>query len=330
MVLRRRNTDKWFSNFQILLVTHGLLGRGREERIKVAILDSGIDTQHPDFSDEDRDRIKEKVTFISSDTDVDTDGHGTHIAAIILRLTKNVDLYIGKITNTPSVTQREKIVEVRYTLFPCRNTENPLRKLQLIFPKALKFARTQWGVHMITLSFGFDSVRSPDTMGDEIRQCLHNGIMVFASASNDGGEGSRTYPAKYSGVVCAHSATWQGSKANGNPGLEGGRNFSFVGEYVRPIWPVKNPSNDNRMKYKSGTSYAAPVAVSVAAFMIGYIRKKKPGYAWVIKPWSPEGILTIFRMMAVRIDGYDWVSPTRYLKYTKEEKIMGDLQQYLG
>ncbi|KAI1826112.1 hypothetical protein F4861DRAFT_499199 [Xylaria intraflava] len=303
---QRKETDKWFSNFQTLLVTHRLLGRGREERMKVAILDSGIDIQHPDFSDEDRDRIKDKVTFIDSNADVDTAGHGTHVAAIILRLTKNVDLYIAKITNTPEVSEREGVV------------------------KALNFARTQWGVHMITLSFGFESVRSPDAMGEEIRQCLHDGIMVFASASNDGGESPRTYPARYSKVVCAHSTTWRGSKADRNPGLEEDRNFSFVGEHVRPIWPAKKPTDDNRMKYKSGTSYAAPVAVSVAAFMIGYIRKKMPDYAWVIKPWSPEGILTIFRMMAVRIDGYDWVSPTRYLKYTKEVKIIGDLQQYLG
>ncbi|KAI1110422.1 peptidase S8/S53 domain-containing protein [Nemania sp. NC0429] len=303
---QRRNTDKWFSNFQTLLVRHRLLGRGQEERIKVAILDSGIDIQHPDFSGEDRDRIKEKVTFISSDAEVDTAGHGTHVAAIILRLTKNVDLYIGKITNNPSAIQREHVAE------------------------ALKFARTEWRVHMITLSFGFDSVRSPDTMGDEIRQYLHDGIMVFASASNDGGEGSRTYPAKYSGVICAHSATWRGSKAERNPGLEEGHNFSFVGEHVRPIWPAKNSRDESRMKYKSGTSYAAPVAVSVAAFMIGYIRKKMPDHPWVIKPWSPEGISTIFRMMAVKIDGYDWVSPTRYLKYTKEGKILGDLEQYIG
>ncbi|KAJ8116066.1 hypothetical protein ONZ43_g4521 [Nemania bipapillata] len=61
--------------------------------------------------DEDRDRIKEKVTFIGGDADVDAVGHGTHIAAIILRLTKNVDLYIGKITNTSSVSQRETVVE---------------------------------------------------------------------------------------------------------------------------------------------------------------------------------------------------------------------------
>lgn len=188
---------------------------------------------------------------------------------------------------------------------------------------------------MISLSLGFDSVQSSDSMGDEVRECLHDGVIVFASASNDGGEGSRTCPAKYAGVICAHATTWRGNKSELNPGREEGPNFSFVGEHVRPIWkpePAKVASKreETKMEYKSGTSYATPVAVSVAAFMIGYIRKNMPDFAWVIKPWSPRGILAIFRMMAVNIDGYEWVSPTRYLIYTKEVEIIGNLQQHLG
>lgn len=310
----------------MLLAKHRILGRGRDERIKVAILDSGIDKKYPGFGDEDCDRIKEVVTFIGGDAAVDTVGHGTHMAAIILRLTKNVDLYIGKITNTSRVTRREAIAEViiKASSRVCEFSTDTF------WTKGLKYARTTWGVHIISLSFGFDSVQSSDSMGDEIRQCLHDGIMVFASASNDGGEGSRTYPAKYPEVICAHTATWRGNKSELNPGREEDRNFSFVGEHVRPIWPAKAPKDETKIDYKSGTSYATPVAVSVAAFMIGYIRKKMPDFAWVIKPWSPRGMLAIFRMMAVNIDGYDWVSPTRYLKYTKEAKIIGDLQQHLG
>jgi signal transduction histidine kinase len=83
-----------------------------EERLKVAILDSGINFAHPDFSAEDRGRIKDRVTFIGGDRDIDSAGHGTHIAAIVLRLTKNVDLYIGKITESQSVNQRMEIAEV--------------------------------------------------------------------------------------------------------------------------------------------------------------------------------------------------------------------------
>lgn len=111
----RRKTDKWFSNFQKLLVKYNLLGRENDDRLKVAILDSGFDLSYSDFSDEDRSRIKEKTSFVDGDSENTIDapaGHGTHIAAIILRLTKNVDLYIGKITNSSKVSQREEVARV--------------------------------------------------------------------------------------------------------------------------------------------------------------------------------------------------------------------------
>ncbi|KAL6408085.1 hypothetical protein AUP68_08458 [Ilyonectria robusta] len=302
---RRRKTDRWFLKFQELLIKFDI-GRGSEERLKVAILDSGIDYAYFDFDAEERFRIKDTVTFIGGDPMADRTGHGTYIAATILRLTKNVDLYIGKITDSVVVSQREEVAE------------------------AIRHARTKWGIHIISLSFGFDSVRYPDNFGEEIRQCLNNDIVVFASASNDGGDGSRTYPAKYARVVCVHSATWQGKVSGFNPGPEGYHNFTVVGEKVRPIWRSKAPTEAGGMKYKSGTSYATPVAVSIAAFMVGYIRKRWPDYPWVTNPRSPEGIARIFQLMSKRTDGYDWISPTRYIKYTRAEKIEGDLKQYLG
>lgn len=183
---------------------------------------------------------------------------------------------------------------------------------------------------MICLAFGFDGRRNPDDIGTEIRQCLHEDIMIFASASNDGGEGSRTYPAKYPQVISAYSTNCQGNKSAFNPSPEKGRNFSFVGEHVRPIWPLKTPKGSTKMEYKSGTSYATAVAVSIAAFMIDYIRKNWPDQNWGVNPESSNGIQKIFAMMAKERDGYDWVSPTRYFK-EKEHPAMrfGDLLSHL-
>ncbi|CZR58257.1 uncharacterized protein PAC_08148 [Phialocephala subalpina] len=278
------------------------------ERLKVAILDSGINLNHPDFNAEDRERIKKKVTFIGGNPEVDETGHGTHIAAIILKLTKNVDLYIGKITDSKTAIQREKVKE------------------------ALFEVRMNWGgVHMISLSFGFDSVHYPDNMGAEIHKCLNDGIIVFASASNDGAaEGARTYPAKYQRVICVYSASWLGKVPDKSPGTEGHENFCTVGEDVRPKWPSKDPEDAAGLQYKSGSSYATPVALSIAAFMIGYIRKRWPDHPWVAEPCSPEGIATIFELMSKKIDGYDWISPTRYLKYNKAMKVQGDIMQKFG
>ena len=180
---------------------------------------------------------------------------------------------------------------------------------------------------MISLSLGFETVEYPDDLSQEITECLNNGIMIYASASNMGGNGSRTYPAKYPGVICVHSATHEGNKSTFNPDPEGLDNFSFVGEFIRPTWePFKRESS---MSYKSGTSFATPVAVSVAAFMIAYIRKNMPNQQWRIKPWSCIGMQIIFRLMKKRRDNYDWISPIRYMKETNPGKIKEDLFQEL-
>lgn len=106
--------DKRFKNF-IKLLTLYKIGRA-PRRLKVAILDSGINLLHPDFDSHDRERIKETKSFIDDDPDTDAVGHGTHIAAIILRLTENVDLYIAKITNTKTVDERQEIADVSESL----------------------------------------------------------------------------------------------------------------------------------------------------------------------------------------------------------------------
>jgi len=79
------------------------------------VLDTGINMDGCwDFNEYEKKRVQETASFVSSDrrADVDKDGHGSRIAAIILRLTKNVHLYIAKVTNSDSIGQAE-VVKVR-------------------------------------------------------------------------------------------------------------------------------------------------------------------------------------------------------------------------
>jgi hypothetical protein len=203
----------------------------------------------------------------------------------------------------------------------------------LTFFKALEHARTEWNVHMISLSFGYDSPSVPDNIWLQIDECLKKDIMIFASASNDAGEGARTYPGKYEGVICVHSATAKGNRAKNNPSpyseSEKADNFITVGDSIKAAWPSKSAAEAGGQEYKSGTSFATPVAVSIAAFMISYVRKKLPEYPWRVKPWSPSGMTIIFRMMTEKRDGYDWVSPKRYLRYASKDEILVDLKRRL-
>lgn len=106
----RRRTDKWIEGFQNLLLKHDIAARTGPDVIKVAIIDSGIEYNHLEL---DRSRIRSWKSWIEdSDAIVDKVGHGTHIAGIILQLTTNVELYIGKVTDTKKFKRRDLITEV--------------------------------------------------------------------------------------------------------------------------------------------------------------------------------------------------------------------------
>lgn len=79
-------------------------------RLRVAILDTGIDMNHHEiFGDE---RIKELKSWTGIPADEDTSGHGTHIASTILSLTSNVDVFIAKITDNNVLEDTDRISEV--------------------------------------------------------------------------------------------------------------------------------------------------------------------------------------------------------------------------
>lgn len=159
---------------------HDIQAKTDSNVIKIAIIDSGIAYDHMEL---DRSRIRGLKSWVeNSDAKVDNLGHGTHVAGIILQLTTNVELYIGKVTDTRKFKSRDSITKVRIFRFTVCGYYG-LRKKQ-----ALKHARTEWKVDMISLSFGFDE---PDTDEHrEIQNCITEKIIIFSSASNDGGKGS--------------------------------------------------------------------------------------------------------------------------------------------
>jgi subtilisin family serine protease len=86
------------------------LGNGSTSRLKVAILDTGIDMNHDEIFGEER--IKECKSWTGTKADEDASGHGTHIASTILNLTRNVDLYIAKVTESNVLEDAHHISDV--------------------------------------------------------------------------------------------------------------------------------------------------------------------------------------------------------------------------
>jgi hypothetical protein len=106
-------TDDWIERFQSIVYTHIPMNC---TRLKVAVLDTGIDTSHPDFDDDDR--LKELRSWVGSAATVDKSGHGTHIVSTILSLTRNVDVYVAKISEGNTLQATDQIVEVRPSHIP--------------------------------------------------------------------------------------------------------------------------------------------------------------------------------------------------------------------
>lgn len=184
----------------------------------------------------------------------------------------------------------------------------------LVAPQAIRVANEEWDVDFISMSFGFAG--GAIAIHQEIDKALIRGKTVFAAASNDGANTGRAYPAKHANVICVHSTDGQGNPSSFNPtALVGDNNFCFVGEHVSAAWPSSSLDKPLETKYQSGTSFATPVAVAVAALMVGVVSKAHPEHiGWRVGLKSPAGIAAIFRSMSERRSGdYDVVNPVSAL-----------------
>ena len=71
-------------------------------RIRIAILDTGIDTNHPKITGVAATRpgdhpIKSGMSYIGPSS-VDSNGHGTQVASLVLRVCPHADIYVAKIS----------------------------------------------------------------------------------------------------------------------------------------------------------------------------------------------------------------------------------------
>ena len=83
-------------------------------RIKVAVLDTGLDMTHPTIK-ANQDRIKDVRSWLPlSRTNVggDLSGHGTHVTALLLDVAPDCDVYIAQIADLHPISP-DQIAKVR-------------------------------------------------------------------------------------------------------------------------------------------------------------------------------------------------------------------------
>jgi hypothetical protein len=107
---RDEDSKKWMQHL------NGSLGRlgitSATEPVKIAILDTGVQGSHELILANKR-RIKESLSFLTDDESTeDMDGHGTHVAGLLLRVAKVSDIYIGRVAKSNQLESPESVAKV--------------------------------------------------------------------------------------------------------------------------------------------------------------------------------------------------------------------------
>lgn len=176
--------------------------------------------------------------------------------------------------------------------------------------QAIEHSCKAWNVDIITLSFSLqeDSFR----VREGIVEAERNGKIIFAAASEYGPTQGPSFPASHPGVICIHATDADGNLLQHNRipfGSNSNSNFSILGQHIESCWPDA--------KRVTGSSYAVPVAVALAAFMIGYVQQEDLDLDTPVKLKSNQGIAALFRLL-VKVNrqrgGNGWLAPFNFFQ----------------
>ncbi|WLR57098.1 S8 family peptidase [Mesobacillus subterraneus] len=212
--------------------------RGTED-IEIAIVDTGVDLDHPDL----RNRLVKGYNVINDKAEPDDDnGHGTHVAGIIASETNNNEGVAG-------MTWFSKIMPIKAMGAKGYGTTFDIAK-------GIVWA-VDHGADVINLSLG--NYQPSKVLEEAVRYAFEKDVVMVSAAGNDGSN-QPTYPSAYPEVLSVAAVDYNGNRAS----------FSNYGEYIDIAAPgVYIPSTYYNKQYAalSGTSMAAPHVAGLAALI---------------------------------------------------------------
>lgn len=224
------------------------------DRIKVAVIDTGIDLSHPDL----KDNIKGGFNTISPNSSAfDDHGHGTHVAGIIAASNNSIgvvgvgpqiDLYSVKVLNSQGSGYLSDVIE------------------------GLDWSMKN-GMQVVNMSFGM-STDSP-SLHDAVSLVNQSGIVQIASAGNNYG-GPVSYPAAYPEVISVSATDSDNQIAS----------FSSKGkiDLSAPGVNINSTFKGSTYQTMDGTSMAAPHVTGVAALLLSIPSKCDLNNDGVVSP----------------------------------------------
>ncbi|MFE4411647.1 type VII secretion-associated serine protease mycosin [Streptomyces sp. NPDC093064] len=179
--------------------------------ITVAVLDTGVDDDHPDL----RGNVlpgKDMIGFGARRGDRPWARHGTAMAGIIAGHGHGP----GNADGVMGIAPKARILPVRVILEEDDSARSKARSTRgNALAEGIRWAADQ-GADVINLSLGDDSDSAhPEPAEDEaVQYALGKGAVVVASAGNGGEKGDHiSYPAAYPGVIAATAVDRYGTRA---------------------------------------------------------------------------------------------------------------------
>ncbi|MGW2345279.1 type VII secretion-associated serine protease mycosin [Streptomyces sp. NPDC001661] len=236
----------------------------RGKGVTVAVLDTGVDDEHPDLKGSVLPG-KDLIGFGAERGDRPWARHGTAIAGIIAGHGHGKDDGDGVM----GVAPQARILPVRVILEdgdPSRSKARESRGNALA--EGIRWAADH-GADVINLSLGDDSnTAHPEASEDAaVQYALKKGVSVVASAGNGGEQGDRaSYPAAYPGVITATAVDSTGARAS----------FSTRRWYASVAAPGRGivTADPDRKYYSAWGTSAASAFVSGA---VALVRAAHPG-----------------------------------------------------
>lgn len=212
--------------------------RTRGDGVKVAVVDSGIDYFHPEFSG----KIYRERDFVDYDSYADDyDGHGTHVSGTIAANTDNGEGVSGVCANCDLIVARALGAGGGY---------------DSDIADAITWSANN-GTKVINLSLGGPGKST--VLGSAVNYAWNKGAVVVAAAGNEN-TSTPSYPAAYPRAIAVAATNGSDKRAS----------FSNYGAWVDVSAPGVNILSTyiyDDYRYASGTSMASPHVAGMAGLL---------------------------------------------------------------
>ncbi|MFE7616864.1 type VII secretion-associated serine protease mycosin [Streptomyces sp. NPDC057496] len=272
--------------------------------VRVAVIDTGVDIKNPQLKDavdtrSGRNFLKKdlkddngnKIARGKENGTSDSVGHGTKVAGIIAAREAKGTGFTGLAPDA--------------TIIPIQQNDAEGNGTADTLATAIHYAAGDARADIINISQDTaDAVKPADSLRQAVDAALAKGVVIVASAGNDGLDGNvkETYPASYPGVLAVAASDRNNERAAFSQSSES-VGVAAPGVDMISTVPDGGHCSDN------GTSFSAPYAAGVAAL----IKAKHPD--WTGKQIVAQIQQTAERSIAGRdrLVGWGVVDPVRAL-----------------